>query len=99
MLKGINMEKEIVICLQTKEDELLTGQVSMLCERHGASARWISPADADSVMGSAGNIFMLISDDEALLEKAKALGITVNTPQKMRESYEKAMEMLRKLSK
>ncbi|WP_024865711.1 hypothetical protein [Butyrivibrio sp. FCS014] len=93
------MEKEIVICLQTKEDELLTGQVSMLCERHGASARWILPADADSVMGSAGNIFMLISDDEALLEKARALGITVNTPQKMRESYEKAMEMLRKLSK
>ena len=93
-----NMEKEIIICLQTKEDELFSKQVSMLCERHHAGVKRILPSDAEEVIGSAENIIMFISDNEALVEKAKALGILVNSPQKMRKSYEKAMEMLRALN-
>ena len=38
---------------------------------------------------------LFICDDEELLEKAKNKGIATNNPQKMRESYTKAMEMLK----
>ena len=38
---------------------------------------------------------LFISDDEELLETAKNRGFATNAPQKMRESYTKAMEMLK----
>ncbi|MBQ3797753.1 MAG: hypothetical protein II842_16000 [Butyrivibrio sp.] len=67
----------------------------MLKERHHAEIEHISIPDAsDYISGCEGEV-LFISDDEALLEKAKSKGIATNDPQKMRESYTKAMEMLK----
>ena len=42
-------------------------------------------------------VLNFICDDEKLLAMAKDNGIATNEPQKMRESYAKAMEMLKAL--
>ena len=86
--------KEIIVCLKNKEDDVLSRQLSMLSERHHAGVRRISVGEAESCIASGYGDVMLISDDEALLEKARSKGMAVNSPQKMKESYQKAMEML-----
>ena len=91
------MIKEILICLKGKEDEVLARQISMLSERHHAKVRRISFAEAESCIEEAGQNVFFISDDTALLSKAQDRGLSVNSPDKMRESYEKAMEMLKAL--
>ena len=91
------MIKEILVCLQGKEDEVLAKQISMLSERHHAKVRRISFAEAESCIEEGGQDVFFISDDTALLSKAQDRGLSVNSPDKMRESYEKAMEMLKAL--
>lgn len=89
--------KEIVVCLLGKEDEVLARQISMLSERHHVDVRRISFDEADGCIAAGDGDVFFISDDEAMLDKARAKGMAVNSPQKMRESYEKAMEMLKAL--
>ncbi len=86
--------KEIIVCLKNREDDVLSKQLSMLSERHHASVRRISFGEAESCIDTGDGDVMFISDDEALLEKARSKGMAVNSPQKMKESYQKAMEML-----
>ncbi len=87
--------KEIVVCLLGKEDEVLTGQLAMLSERHHAGVRRISFDEADRCIAEGDENIFFISDDEATLAKARNKGMSVNSPQKMKESYDKAMEMLK----
>ena len=89
--------KEIIVCLKNREDDVLSKQLSMLSERHHAGVRRISFTEAESCIDTGDGDAMFISDDETLLEKARSKGMAVNSPQKMRESYEKAMEMLKAL--
>lgn len=86
--------KEIIVCLKNREDDVLTKQLSMLSERHHAGVRRISFGEAESCIDTGDGDALFISDDEALLEKARNKGMAVNSPQKMKESYQKAMEML-----
>jgi hypothetical protein len=93
------MYSKIILCLAEKEDEILAKQVAMLSERHHAD---VEKADADRARGiiSDGKTdILLISDNEILLSEAKVKGIATNTPDKMRESYAKAMEMLKTLGR
>ena len=89
------MYSKIVLCISEKEDEVLAKQIAMLKERHHADVEHMSPSDADDYIPDCENEVLFISDDEDLLEKAKDRGIATNDPQKMRESYTKAMEMLK----
>ena len=89
------MYSKIVLCLSEKEDEVLEKQIAMLKERHHADVEHMSSdAAADYISGCEDEV-LFISDDEDLLEKAKSKGIAINYPHKMRESYTKAMEMLK----
>ena len=89
------MYSKIVLCLCKREDAVLEKQIAMLKERHHAEIERISiPNAPDYISGCEGGV-LFISDDEELLEKAKNKGIATNDPQKMRESYTKAMEMLK----
>lgn len=87
--------REIVLCLKTKEDEILSKQVAMLSERHHAGVKRISSDEARSVIRNGNENILFISDDETLLNEAKEKGLLVNNPMKMKESYAKAMEMLK----
>ena len=89
--------REIVLCLKTKEDEILSKQVAMLSERHHAGVKRISSDEARSVIRNGNENILFISDDETLLNEAKEKGLLVNSPMKMKESYAKAMEMLKTL--
>ena len=89
------MYSKIVLCLNEKEDEVLKKQIAMLKERHHAGEEHISSSDAYDYISSCDDEVLFISDDKDLLEKAKSKGIATNDPQKMRESYAKAMEMLK----
>ena len=89
------MYSKIVLCLSKKEDEVLEKQIAMLKERHHAEIVRISIPDAADYISDCDDEVLFISDDEELLEKAKDRGIATNDPQKMRESYAKAMEMLK----
>ena len=89
------MYSKIVLCLREKEDEVLEKQIDMLKERHHAVVEHMSPSDTDDYISGCEDKVLFISDDEDLLEKAKSRGIATNNPQKMRESYTKAMEMLK----
>lgn len=91
------MYSKIVLCLNEKEDEVLDKQIAMLKERHHAEVVRLSSDDTADYLGSCDGDILLISDDKILLEKAANKGITTNEPQKMRESYAKAMEMLKAL--
>ena len=91
------MYSKIILCLSEQEDNVLEKQIAMLKERHHAEIVRISLSDApDYISGCEGEV-LLISDDKDLLERAKNRGIATNDPQKMRESYAKAMEMLKAL--
>ncbi len=93
------MYSKIILCLAEKEDEILTKQVAMLSERHHAD---VEKSDADKALGiiSDGKTDILfISDNEELLSRAKAKGITTNTPARMKEAYAQAMEMLKTLGR
>lgn len=89
--------REIVLCLKTKEDEILSKQVAMLSERHHAGVKRISSDEARNVIRNGNENILFISDDETLLNEAKEKGLLVNNPMKMKESYAKAMEMLKTL--
>jgi hypothetical protein len=93
------MYSKIILCLAEKEDEILAKQVEMISERHHAD---VEKADADralEIISDSKTDILLISDNDELLSMAKAKGIATNTPDKMRESYAKAMEMLKTLGR
>lgn len=89
------MYSKIVLCLSEKEDEVLKKQIAMLKECHHAVVEHMSSSDAYDYISACDDEVLLISDDKNLLEKAKSKDIATNDPQKMRESYAKAMEMLK----
>ncbi len=89
------MYSKIVLCIREKEDDVLNKQIAMLKERHHACLEQLSAADAAEYISACEAEVLLISDDENLLALAKEKGIATNDPQKMRESYAKAMEMLK----
>ncbi len=80
-----------------EEDEILAKQVSMLKERHNATVKRVTFDEAESIISAGEEDALFISDDEGLANKAREKGMSVNSPQKMKESYEKAMEMLKTL--
>ena len=89
------MYSKIILCLNEKEDEILKKQIGMLKERHHAELERVSPEDAVDHISECDSEILFICDDEKLLAEAKEKGIATNNPQKMRESYAKAMEMLK----
>ena len=93
------MYSKIVLCLSEKEDEVLERQIGMLKERHHAEVERISADDADDYISQCDSEMLFICDDEKLLAMAKDKGIATNDPQKMRESYAKAMEMLKAMGR
>ena len=93
------MYSKIILCLDGIEDETLMKQVAMLSERHHASVEKADAEMAFEFIADGKTDILFICDNEELLSKAKAKGITTNSPEKMRESYEKAMEMLKALGK
>ncbi len=91
------MYSKIVLCLSEKEDKVLKKQIEMLKERHHAELERVSANDAEKYISGCKADVLFICDDEKLLAMAKDNGIATNEPQKMRESYAKAMEMLKAL--
>ena len=91
------MYSKIVLCLSEKEDDVLAKQIAMLKERHHAEVERVCVADAADYISGCGAEVLFISDDADLLDQAKARGLATNDPQKMKESYAKAMEMLKAL--
>ncbi|MBQ6414759.1 MAG: hypothetical protein IJJ65_00750 [Butyrivibrio sp.] len=89
--------KNIIICLMGEEDEILAKQISMLKERHNATVKRVTFDEAESIISAGEEDTLFISDDEGLANKAREKGMSVNSPQKMKESYEKAIEMLKTL--
>jgi hypothetical protein len=86
---------KIVLCLSENEDEVLEKQIGMLKERHHAEIDRISVGEAVEYISDCDTQVLFISDDEELLAIAKDKGIATNEPKKMKESYAKAMEMLK----
>ena len=91
------MYSKIFLCISETEDEVLTKQLAMLSERHHADVERIDAAMAADIIADCGPDTLFISDDDNLLLEAKDKGMATNTPAKMRESYKKAMEMLKAL--
>ena len=91
------MYSKIVLCLSEKEDDLLAKQIAMLKERHHAEVLRISASDAAGQIPHWGSEVLFISENEDLLAQAKARGLSTNDPRSMKESYTKAMEMLKAL--
>ena len=89
------MYSKIVLCLREKEDEILEKQINMLKERHHAELERVSVSEAVDYISECEAEVLFICDDEQLLALAKDKGLATNDPQKMRESYNKAMEMLK----
>ena len=89
------MYSKIYLCLSEKEDEVLTRQLSMLGERHHAEVERVDAEKANRIIEGGEADVLFISDDKALLAKAVEKGIATNDPASMKESYEKAMEMLK----
>ncbi len=89
------MYSKIVLCLSENEDEVLEKQIGMLKERHHAEIDRISVGEAVEYISDCDTQVLFISDDEDLLAIAKDKGIATNEPKKMKESYAKAMEMLK----
>ncbi len=92
------MYSKIVLCLNEKEDEILEKQIQMLKERHHADLERVSTDDAATYISQCESEVLFISDDDKLLTLAKDKGIATNDPQKMRDSYAKAMEMLKAMT-
>ncbi len=93
------MYSKIIICLDGNEDEILTKQVAMLSERHHAAIEKVDSEMAARIIADGDTDILFICDNEGLLSRAKGRGIITNTPAKMKESYAKAMEMLKALGK
>ncbi|WP_026516819.1 hypothetical protein [Butyrivibrio sp. MC2021] len=91
------MHSKIVLCLSEKEDEVLDKQIAMLKERNHAEVVRLGADEARDFLDSCESEVLFISDNKELLETAVNKGIATNEPQKMRESYAKAMEMLKAL--
>ncbi len=91
----MKLYSKIVLCLSEKKDEVLEKQIAMLKERHHAEVERIDAADAAVCISSCDTQVLFISDNEELLSKAKYRGLATNDPQKMKDSYAKAMEMLK----
>ena len=88
------MYSEIIICLKNNADEVFEKQVKMLRERHAKVLR-METKEAAGYIKLCPSDTLFISDDEDLLSKAKEAGLSTNNPATMRESYMKAMEMLK----
>ena len=93
------MYSKIVLCISGSEDEVLTKQLAMLSERHHADVERIDVSEAASIIAGCEPGILFISDDETLLSEAKSKGVAINNPASMKESYNKAMEMLKSLGK
>ena len=93
------MYSKIVLCISGIEDEVLTKQLAMLSERHHAEVERVDASKAASIIDGCEPDILFISDDEALLSEARSKGMAINDPILMKESYNKAMEMLKTLSK
>ena len=89
------MYSKIVLCLSENEDDVPDKQIGMLQERHHAEIARISACEAVEYISDCDTQVLFISDDEELLAIAKDKGIATNEPKKMKESYAKAMEMLK----
>lgn len=89
------MYSKIVLCLSSKEDDILTRQLSMLSERHHADIERMDVGRGERYISDCARDILFITDEKTLLSKAMDRGIATNTPVKMKESYLKAMEMLR----
>ena len=93
------MYSKIVLCISGIEDEVLTKQLAMLSERHHAEVERVDASKAACIIDGCEPDILFISDDEALLSEARSKGMAINDPASMKESYNKAMEMLKTLSK
>jgi hypothetical protein len=91
------MYSEIIICLKNDADEVFEKQVKMLKERHHVKELRMKPDEVTGYIKTCSEESLVISDDEDILSKAKAAGLSTNNPVAMRESYTKAMEMLKTL--
>lgn len=89
------MYSEIVICLKASADEVFEKQVKMLGERYHAKVLRMEADEATEHIKACSADILFISDDENMLAQAREAGLATNTPVAMRESYMKAMEMLR----
>ena len=67
----------------------------MLSERHHAEVERVDAEKANRIIEGGETDALFISDDKALLAKAVERGMATNDPASMKESYEKAMEMLK----
>ena len=83
--------------MSEKEDEILVKQLAMLRERHHADVEKVDAEKAAGIIADCGADILFISDDEELLSKAAHRNIATNSPAKMRQAYEQAMDMLKNL--
>ena len=93
------MYSKIVLCISGNEDEVLTKQLAMLSERHHADVERIDASEAAGIIADCEPGIFFISDDETLLSEARSKGVAINDPATMKESYNKAMEMLKLLGR
>ena len=91
------MYSEIIICLKDNADEVFEKQVKMLEERHHAQVLRMGTKEATDYIKTCPSDILFISDEEDMLLKAKEAGLATNNPGRMRESYLKAMDMLKTL--
>ncbi len=91
------MYSEIIICLKDNADEVFEKQVKMLKERHHANVLRMDLTEATDYINTCSSDILFISDEETLLSKAREAGLSTNNPAAMRESYMKAMEMLKSM--
>ena len=89
------MYSEIILCLRNNADEVLEKQVNMLKERHNAQVLQMAAEEAAAYLKTCSSDALLISDDQDILLMAKEAGLATNSPEAMRDSYKKAMEMLK----
>ena len=89
------MYSEIIICLKNNADEIFEKQLKMLKERNHAQVLHMGTTEAAGYIKTCSSDVLFISDDEDMLLKAKEIGLATNNPATMRESYMKAMEMLK----
>ncbi len=92
------MYSEIIICLKDNADEVFDKQVGMLKERHHAKVLRMGAAEAADYVKTCPADVLFLSDDEDMLSNAREAGLATNSPAAMRESYMKAMEMLKTLN-
>ena len=93
------MYSKIVVCMSESEDEVLAKQLGMLSERHHADVERVDAGKAVSIIDGCEPDILFISDDERLLSEARSKGIAINDPVSMKESYNRAMEMLKSIGK